>query len=32
MKALRSGMWLTVLVMLYFPCVWFMGVKQRRKD
>ncbi|MGA7460036.1 MAG: hypothetical protein WBW69_07405, partial [Candidatus Korobacteraceae bacterium] len=24
-------MWLTVLVILYFPCVWFMGVKQRRK-
>ncbi len=25
-------MWLTVLVLLYFPCLWFMGVKQRRKD
>ena len=25
-------MWLTVLVILYFPCAWFMGVKQRRKD
>jgi uncharacterized membrane protein len=25
-------MWLTVLVVLYFPCLWFMGVKQRRKD
>ena len=25
-------MWFTVLVILYFPCVWFMGVKQRRKD
>jgi uncharacterized membrane protein len=25
-------MWLTALVMLYFPCRWFMGVKQRRKD
>lgn len=25
-------MWLTVLVILYFPCRWFMGVKQRRKD
>jgi uncharacterized membrane protein len=25
-------MWLTVLLILYFPCLWFMGVKQRRKD
>lgn len=25
-------MWLTALVILYFPCRWFMGVKQRRKD
>ncbi len=25
-------MWLTVLVVMYFPCRWFMGVKQRRKD
>jgi uncharacterized membrane protein len=25
-------MWLTVLVILYFPCRWFMEVKQRRKD
>jgi uncharacterized membrane protein len=25
-------MWLVVLVILYFPCRWFMGVKQRRKD
>ena len=25
-------MWFTVLVVLYFPCRWFMGVKQRRKD
>ena len=25
-------MWLTVLVILYFPCLWFMSVKQRRKD
>jgi hypothetical protein len=25
-------MWLTVLLILYFPCRWFMGVKQRRKD
>lgn len=25
-------MWLTVLVILYFPCRWFMGVKQRRRD
>ena len=25
-------MWFTVLVILYFPCRWFMEVKQRRKD
>ncbi len=25
-------MWATVLVILYFPCQWFMGVKERRKD
>lgn len=25
-------MWLTVLVVLYFPCRWFMSFKQRRKD
>jgi uncharacterized membrane protein len=25
-------MWLTAVVILYFPCRWFMGVKQRRKD
>jgi uncharacterized membrane protein len=25
-------MWITVVVILYFPCRWFMGVKQRRKD
>jgi uncharacterized membrane protein len=25
-------MWMTVIVILYFPCRWFMGVKQRRKD
>lgn len=25
-------MWFTVLIILYFPCRWFMGVKQRRKD
>ncbi len=25
-------MWFTVLVILYFPCRWFMGVKQRRKN
>jgi uncharacterized membrane protein len=24
-------MWITVVVILYFPCRWFMGVKQRRK-
>ena len=25
-------MWITVVVILYFPCRWFEGVKQRRKD
>jgi hypothetical protein len=25
-------MWFTVLLILYFPCRWFMEVKQRRKD
>jgi uncharacterized membrane protein len=25
-------MWLTALVILYFPCKWFAGVKARRKD
>ena len=25
-------MWLTVLVILYFPCRWFMGLKQRRRE
>jgi uncharacterized membrane protein len=25
-------MWLVTLLILYFPCLWFMGVKQRRKD
>jgi uncharacterized membrane protein len=25
-------MWFVTLVILYFPCAWFMGVKQRRKD
>jgi hypothetical protein len=25
-------MWITVVVVLYFPCRWFEGVKQRRKD
>jgi uncharacterized membrane protein len=25
-------MWFTALVILYFPCRWFMGLKQRRKD
>jgi uncharacterized membrane protein len=25
-------MWLTTLIILYFPCRWFMGVKERRKD
>lgn len=24
--------WLTMLLLLYFPCRWFMGVKARRKD
>jgi hypothetical protein len=25
-------MWMTAIVILYFPCRWFMGVKQRRRD
>jgi uncharacterized membrane protein len=25
-------MWLTVVVILYFPCRWFAVLKQRRKD
>jgi len=25
-------MWFTVVVILYFPCRWYEGVKQRRKD
>jgi uncharacterized membrane protein len=25
-------MWITAIVLLYFPCRWFEGVKQRRKD
>jgi uncharacterized membrane protein len=25
-------MWITAVVILYFPCRWFEGVKQRRKD
>jgi uncharacterized membrane protein len=25
-------MWLIVVVILYFPCRWFAGLKQRRKD
>ena len=25
-------MWATAVVILYFPCKWFMGVKQRRRD
>jgi uncharacterized membrane protein len=25
-------MWITAIVILYFPCRWFEGVKQRRKD
>jgi hypothetical protein len=24
--------WITVVVVLYFPCRWYEGVKQRRKD
>jgi uncharacterized membrane protein len=24
--------WITAVILLYFPCRWFMGVKQRRKD
>jgi uncharacterized membrane protein len=25
-------MWLTTIVLLYFPCRWFAGVKRRRRD
>jgi uncharacterized membrane protein len=25
-------MWITAVIILYFPCRWFEGVKQRRKD
>ena len=25
-------MWITAVVILYFPCRWYEGVKQRRKD
>jgi hypothetical protein len=25
-------MWITALVILYFPCKWYSGLKQRRKD
>lgn len=25
-------MWLTAVIILYFPCRWFAGLKQRRKD
>jgi uncharacterized membrane protein len=25
-------MWITAVVLLYFPCRWYEGVKQRRKD
>jgi hypothetical protein len=25
-------MWITALVILYFPCRWYAGLKQRRKD
>lgn len=24
--------WITAVIILYFPCRWFMGIKQRRKD
>ena len=26
------GVWIAVVLVLYFPCRWFMGVKQRRHD
>jgi hypothetical protein len=26
------AVWLTIVASLYYPCKWFMGVKQRRKD
>ena len=26
------GVWALVIAILYRPCVWFAGVKQRRKD
>jgi hypothetical protein len=25
-------MWITAVVILYFPCRWYEGVKLRRKD
>jgi hypothetical protein len=25
-------MWLLALVILYFPCKWYMGVRKRRQD
>jgi hypothetical protein len=24
--------WITAVIILYFPCRWFMEIKQRRKD
>ena len=26
------AIWLAIVLLLYFPCRWFMGVKQRRRD
>jgi len=26
------AIWISVIIILYFPCRWFMKVKQRRKD
>jgi uncharacterized membrane protein len=26
------AVWIAVVLLLYFPCRWFMGVKQRRRD
>ena len=26
------GIWALVVLILYYPCRWFMGVKQRRRD
>jgi hypothetical protein len=24
--------WIGVVILLYFPCMWFAGVKSRRRD